>query len=137
MLHQPVQQAPGDAGSGDLSIPLAQNVPSQGRETDPFGEPLAVHLAAQHPQLDQPDQMIFGAVGTELAATDVVPILPCRELAAAEGALFQLLVEGKPKRQAAHRLVGAPQSVLVVAGGRWGGHAQASLAAILLVGAAL
>jgi len=132
-----MQQPPGDARPGDLSIPLAQHLAPEGCETDPFGEALPVHLAPQHTELDQPDQVVFGAAGAERAAADLSPILPCGELSAAQSTLLQLPVELPPKRQAAHGLAGASQGVLVVAGGCGGGHAQASLPAILLVGASL
>ncbi len=107
-----MQQAPGDAGSGDFSIPLAQHVAAQGGKAHPLGEALAVHFAAQHPQLDQPDQMVFGAVGAEASATDAAPVAEGGQLAAAEGALLEFLVEGQPKGQAAHRLAGALDGLL-------------------------
>jgi len=132
-----MQHSPGDAGPGDLAIPLAQHLAAQGGEAHPFGEALAVHFAAQDPQLDQPDQVVFGAVGAEAAAAEGLPVAAAGQLGAAEGALLQLLVEAQPKRQAAHRLAGAPKGVLIGAGGGGGVHARGSLAAILLGAAAL
>ena len=90
-------------------------------------------LAPQHPQLDQPNQEIFGAVGAQAAAAEAGPIAAGGQLGAAEGALLQLLIEGQPKGQAAHGLAGAPQGVLVGAGCGGSGHALGSLAVILLL----
>ena len=128
-----MQQAPGNAGPSDFSIPLAQHFAAQGGEAHPFGEALAVHFAAQDPELDQPDQVVFGAVGAEAAARDAAPVAAGGQLAAAEGALLQLLVEGQPKRQAAHRLAGAVDGLLGLAVGGGGDHARGSLAVILLL----
>jgi len=103
-----MQQAPGDAGPGDFSIPLAQHFPAQGCEAHPLGEALAVHFAAQDPELDQPDQMVFGAIGAQAAAAQAGPVGPGGQLAAAEGTVLQLPVKGQPEGQAAHGLAGAP-----------------------------
>jgi hypothetical protein len=54
-------------------------------------------------------------------------------LGAAEGSLLKLLVEGQTKRQAAHRLAGALDGLLALAGGGGGDHALSSLAVILLL----
>ena len=128
-----MQQAPGDAGPRNFSIPWVQHFTAQRREAHPFGEALAVHLAAEHPQLDQPDQEVFGAVGAEAAATDAAPVGSRGQLGAAEGTVLQLPVEGQPKGQAAHGLAGALEGLLVRAGGRGGDHALGSLAVILLL----
>lgn len=133
VLHQPMQQAPGDAGPGDFSIPPAQDLAAEGGKAHSFGEALTIHFAAQNPQLDQPDQMIFRAVGAEAAARDAAPVGSGGQLAAAEGALLQLLVEGQSKRQAAHRLAGAVDGLLGLAVGGGGDHALGSLAVILLL----
>ena len=128
-----MQQPTGDAGSCDFSIPLTQHLAAQGGDAHPFGEALAVHFAAQHPQLDQPDQKVFCVVGAEAAATDAAPVAAGGQLGAAESALLQLLVEGQPKGQAAHRLARAFDGLLRLAGGGGGDHARGSLAVILLL----
>jgi len=128
-----MQQAPGDAGSGDFSIPLAQHFAAQGGEAHPLGQALAVNFAAKHPQLDQPDQKVFCVVGAEAAPTDAAPVAAGGQLGAAEGALLQLLVEGQPKGQAAHRLACAFDGLLRLAGSGGGDHARGSLAVILLL----
>ena len=128
-----MQQASWDACSGDFSIPTAQHLAAEGGEAHPFGEALTVHFAAQDPELDQPDQVVFGAVGAEAAAHDAAPVGSGGQLAAAEGALLQLLVESQPKRQAAHGLAGAVDGLLGLAVGGGGDHARGSLAVILLL----
>jgi len=128
-----MHQAPGDAGPSDFSIPLAQHFAAQGGESHPLGEALTVHFAAQDPQLDQPDQMVFRAVGAEAPASDAAPVGSGGQLAAAEGALLQLLVESQPKRQAAHGLAGAVDGLLGLAVGGGGDHARGSLTVILLL----
>jgi hypothetical protein len=48
----------------DFGGPERQHLPAEGGQPHPFGEALAVDFAPQHPQLDQPDEMVFAAPRT-------------------------------------------------------------------------
>ena len=63
MLLDPVAQTGGEAGAGDLSGPVREHDPPEGRQAHPFGQALAIDLAAQDPELDQPDQEVLAVVG--------------------------------------------------------------------------
>ena len=83
VLNQPMEQATGDAGPGDLPVPLGHHLTAQGSEADPLGQALAVHFPAQDPQLDQPDQLIFRAVRREGAPAQLRPVPPVGQFSAA------------------------------------------------------
>ena len=108
VLHQPMEQSTGHAGPGDLPIPLAHHLAAEGCEADPFSQALAVHFPAQYADLDQPNQMVFGAVGREGAAAQLSPVGPVGQFVAAQGPMLKRGVEAPAKGQAAHRPTGAP-----------------------------
>ena len=114
MLLDPVAQAGGEAGAGDLSGPVREHDPSEGRQADPFGQALAIDLAAQHPELDQPDQQIFAVVGREALAAEDSPVGASGELRAAEGLPLEFLIEAAPKGKAAHGPLGPDQRPLLL-----------------------
>ena len=65
VLLDPVAQAGGKAGAGDLPGPLREDDPAQGGEANPFSQALAIDLAAEHAELDEPDEEVFAVVGGE------------------------------------------------------------------------
>jgi len=121
-----------EAGAGDLVVPVRQGLAAQGCEPDPFGEPLSIHFAAQHPELDQPDQVVFGAAGPQALAAEQGPVRARRQLGAAQGASLEFAVEAEPKGEAAHSLPGPAQGSLLLAAGGCCGHRGVSSAAIVL-----
>ena len=127
MLLDPVAQAGGEAGTGDLPGPFREDDPSQGGEADPFGQSLAIDLTAEHAELDEPDEQVFAVVGGEALLAENRPIRAGGQLGAAEGLLFEFFVEAAPKGEAAHGPLGPDQGPLLLLAkarlhqrGRWG-----------------
>ncbi len=100
-------QAAHRIGARNLSGDAAQQLAAHGRQAHPFGEALAIHFAAQHAQLDQPDQVALCRMGVQ--GGSAVGGAGTGDGAAAQGRAGQRLVERTPERQAAQRLTGAPQ----------------------------
>lgn len=109
MPPEPVLQAREATGRGDLLAPVGQHLAAQGGEPHPFGEALAIHLTPQHPQLDQPDQQVFGALRPKVPVAELMPVGVCADLAAAAGLKIELLIEAQPEWQAAQGLTGPLQ----------------------------
>lgn len=84
--------------------PGPKQVQSHRCEPHPLREPLSIHLASQHAQLNQPDQGIFRARAVQAAAAQVAPITPHRQFRAAQGALDEQAVERMLEGQTAHGL---------------------------------
>ena len=144
MALQPVPQLCHGAGSwDDVSRgtgvhPGGDGVAAQGGEAHALGEALAVHLPPEHPQLDQPDQQVFGAVGGETVVAEALPVGVRGDLAAAAGLDVEFPVERQPERQAAHGEASPAQgslmlpAVLVIELGLWLAHASLLTDAIVL-----
>ena len=96
-------------GWWDLTAPLGQHVAAEGGEPHPLGEALTVDFPAQHPELDQPDEMVFTAPRAQAVAAEAIPVGMFAQLAAAEGAVLELAVEVEAKWQALHGPAGAHQ----------------------------
>jgi len=116
-----VLQANGTAGAGNLARPLGQNFASHRCEPYPLGQALAINFSPQHPELDQPDPMGFGPIGSEIPSAEALDIVPAAELGAAKCPIAHLRVKGPPKWQAAHRLAGSLPGPPVVEQGIDGG----------------
>ena len=114
VLLDPVAQAGGEAGAGDLPGPLREDDPAQWGEADPFGQTLAIDLAAEHTELDQLDEQVFAVVGGEALLAENRPIRAGSELGAAQGLPLEFLVEAAPKGEAAHGPLGPDQGPLLL-----------------------
>ena len=114
VLLDPVAQAGGEAGTGDLPGPFREDDPSQGGEADPFGQSLAIDLTAEHAELDEPDEQVFAVVGGEALLAENRPIRAGGELGAAQGLLFEFFVEAAPKGETAHGPLGPDQGPLLL-----------------------
>ncbi len=132
MLLDPVAQAGGEAGAGDLPGPLREDDSAQGCEADPFGQALAIDLTAEHAELDEPDEQVFAVVGGEALLAENRPIRAGGELGAAEGLLLEFLVKAAQKGEAAHGPLSPDQGPLLLLA-KAGLHQQVRWDLIILV----
>ena len=94
----------------DLAGPAPQQLAAHGCQPHPFGQSLAIHFPAQHPQPDQPEEMVLGPVaaeGNEGERGGRVGLAD--ELLAAEGLAFHRLIEAAAERKAPERESGPCQ----------------------------
>ena len=93
-----------------------------------MGEALAIHLAPEHPELDQPNPKGFSPLGSHGLGAEAQGIVAAAQLATAEGPLRHFLIERPAKGQAAQGLGGPARGPRVVEQGGnaagvalWGG----------------
>lgn len=88
-------------GPGNLTRPASHQLTPHRRQPHPFGQPLAIHLTAEHAKLDQPEEVLFDPIGTHRDETEPAPIRALTERLTADRLSLHQRVERPGERQTA------------------------------------
>lgn len=100
MAPQGMQQPGPWPGQRNFTGPAGQHLAPHRCQSYPFGQPLSIDLPSQHPEPDQPDQLIFAAVHSGKAAAEAVAVAAAGQLITAQSLQQQQVVEGAAVGQA-------------------------------------